>query len=234
MQFISLRCGTTSEYTPPTGCWAIVDDDDFERFGTLEWRVKREHSDPYVVCYREEGDLRLHHEIAKCAGMLTEERPIPDHKNGCTFDNRRCNIRPANSVESTRNRRLTSNKTGWPGVSPEGNKWIARIRFQGERLRFGPFDTSYEAAVEYQRQKFNRFGEYARRPTDMCPLGEVGLCECGYWAWDEMAEHELLESRFPSKLPKRELDAAVMDPDLRKFLARLDVLVEEEGDCRPR
>ena len=74
-----------------------------------------------------------------------------DHINGNTSDNRLCNLRDASpSVNSQNIRHATkSSETGFLGVSPNGNGFMARINRRGITRYLGQFKTASDAAHAY-------------------------------------------------------------------------------------
>lgn len=85
-----------------------------------------------------------------------------DHINGIKSDNRISNLREATRAESIRNiGRRNKNKTGFKGVGNVGNKWKARITFNGENIYLGLFDTPEDAHEAYCKAATNLHGSFA-------------------------------------------------------------------------
>ena len=53
------------------------------------------------------------------------------------------------------------NKSGYKGVSREGNGWRAQIQDAGKNYRLGTFDTPEEAYEAYKKEAIKRHGEFA-------------------------------------------------------------------------
>lgn len=75
-----------------------------------------------------------------------------DHINGDPSDNRIENLREATYAENQQNRGKQKNNTsGYKGVTKKGNRWMAQIRINGEKIYLGTFDTAYEAHLAYEK-----------------------------------------------------------------------------------
>lgn len=149
------------------GYKALVDDDDFERFGMLRWSVReavtqRIHYAYAVIHIRNprRGFIYLHRAIVGCPEDL-----FVDHANGDTLDNRRSNLRICTRGENARNQRLSSaNTSGFKGVTRCGRKWHAQISAGPgkKRVHIGNFETPIEAALAYDAAARKYHGEFAR------------------------------------------------------------------------
>jgi hypothetical protein len=94
---------------------------------------------------------------------LTDPTIEADHINGDTLDNRRKNLRPATRLQSAKNHRIQKNNTsGCKGVNKHGNRWRARIGFNGKKLHIGVFDTKAAAEAAYEAKAVELFGEFVR------------------------------------------------------------------------
>jgi hypothetical protein len=95
--------------------------------------------------------------------MGTISDPERDHKNGCTLDNRRDNLRPATKTLQARNRKRRSDSTtGYKGVSPSGKRFRVRICVNGKRITVGYTDIAIEGHELYKKAAVGHFGEFAR------------------------------------------------------------------------
>ena len=83
-----------------------------------------------------------------------------DHINRERNDNRKCNLRFADAKLNSHNRSVgKNNKSGYLGVSKEGNKW--RVEISNKYI--GAYDT-YEEAVEARRKaELEHWGEIIER-----------------------------------------------------------------------
>ena len=85
-----------------------------------------------------------------------------DHINGKRDDNRIINLRVVTLTQSSHNARPKKNSTtGLKGVTPVGNRFMARIRFGGKRIHLGSFASAEEAAEAYRNTALTLQGEYA-------------------------------------------------------------------------
>lgn len=89
---------------------------------------------------------------------------VVDHINGNPFDNRRCNLRIASSVQNHWNYRLSDrNTTGYKGIYRDKrvDKYHARICEHGRRHYLGVYDSAEDAARAYDMAARQYFGEFA-------------------------------------------------------------------------
>jgi hypothetical protein len=118
--------------------------------------------------YRAEGDERSGPKLYMHR-HLTGWKLI-DHINGDGLDNRRANLRQATTSQNMANRRKQQTFNGKPvssqylGVTwDKTNKaWRAQVKCDGKRYRLGLFKREVDAALAYDRQKRELFGEFAR------------------------------------------------------------------------
>jgi len=80
-----------------------------------------------------------------------------DHINGDGLDNSFRNLRDVDNFVNLQNqtRPHSRNKTGYLGVSQQGDKFRPRLRVDGRNISFGMFDTpklAYEAYLEKKRE----------------------------------------------------------------------------------
>jgi len=88
---------------------------------------------------------------------------IVDHIDRNPLNNRWSNLREATHSQNRFNSKMTvRNKTGFKGVSPEGNRWIASIMVSGESHYLGCFATPEEAHRAYCKAAQKIAGEFAR------------------------------------------------------------------------
>lgn len=93
-----------------------------------------------------------------------------DHANGNKLDNSRDNLRLATRAQNQYNRDKNSNNTsGYKGVtsSPDGCKWVARIRTDGIRKNLGTYDSKEQAALVYDIAAKKYQGEFAKFNFDL-------------------------------------------------------------------
>jgi hypothetical protein len=72
------------------------------------------------------------------------------------------NCRWADKYIQGHNRRINKNNTtGYRGVFLINTKYSARIRFHGELIQIGVFDTALKAAIAYNNKAKELYGDYA-------------------------------------------------------------------------
>lgn len=145
-----------------TGSLAVVDDEDFEWLNKWRWRQDERgyaFRRPYKGSIRQ-GKVMMHRLIMGYPSSYI------DHKNGCTIDNRKCNLRLCTNGQNISNSRLRKdNSTGFKGVSKEPrmkNGWYAQISINGKCIRLGTFRSPEEAAGLYCTAALEFYGEFAR------------------------------------------------------------------------
>ena len=142
---------------------ALVDDEDFDRFGHLKWYAAWCESTQSFYVQREEDrkTIRLHRAIMG----VTDPRVRVDHRNHDTLDCRRqTNLRICTQAQNLANRSgLDANNTsGHRGVSwhKRIKKWAAHIRANGKLIHLGYFSDKAIAARVYAAANRQHFGEF--------------------------------------------------------------------------
>lgn len=141
------------------GFKAIVDDEDYEYLSKWKWH----YSNGYAVrhnseLYRTTGKRRLlpmHRLIAN-----TPDEMLTDHANGNKLDNRKVNLRVCNPQQNSSNVVKPGTKR-YRGVQKLGRKYRAKIKYNGEQIVIGSFDTEEEAALAYNEAAFVYQGNFA-------------------------------------------------------------------------
>jgi hypothetical protein len=159
------------------GYTALVDDEDYERFGELAWCALIA-DDGHVYARRTARIDGRRRTILLHRVILGDP---PDHKvdhiNGDTLDCRRSNLRRATSVENGRNRTRISrrNTSGYHGVTwhKRAGKWQAGIRIEGRFIYLGLFDDPEPAAAAYDEAAREHFGEFAPQLNFPVAIGAV-------------------------------------------------------------
>lgn len=105
------------------------------------------------VCIRLDDILYTAHRLAWL--YMTGAWPTAqvDHINNDRADNRFCNLREATNAQNAQNRKRKDNKSGFPGVRKENNKWLAEIKLNYASRRLGLFDTPEQAYDAYLKAK---------------------------------------------------------------------------------
>jgi hypothetical protein len=121
---------------------AIVDVEDFERFGGFRWSL---NSNGYAV--RGGGTILLHREVL---GLSPGDGLEGDHKDGNKLDYRRSNLRIATPALNRQNRVALDprNTSGYRGVywHKQRRKWMAYAGLKGRSYNLGLFTEARDAA----------------------------------------------------------------------------------------
>ncbi len=85
-----------------------------------------------------------------------------DHKDGNTLNDRIANLRPTSSSQNSMNRRLRQDKALPKGVSwhKRQQKFVARVKIDGQLEWLGTFDTAEEAKEAYEARAKELHKEY--------------------------------------------------------------------------
>jgi hypothetical protein len=145
-----------TRYIPLTqNLFALVDAEDYEWLKDYKWHVTRRGACGTAYAgRRERGRLVLMHRQI----MNPPKGMVVDHINGNGLDNRRCNLRICTQKQNVHNSRgRAGKKSRFLGVSPAGDKWVAKVG--GQYL--GVFDDEVEAAKARDRRAREIYGEHA-------------------------------------------------------------------------
>lgn len=147
---------------------ALVDDEDFEKFGHLKWHAAWQKNTGTFSARRTVNRRRkytrhdLHREI-----MGNPDGLKVDHKNHDTLDCRRSNLRICTTIQNGQNRRgaNVNSKSGIRGVYYEKARgWRASIRVNKKLIDLGRFRNRSMAASARARAAEEHFGEFAGVP----------------------------------------------------------------------
>ncbi len=142
------------------GKFALVDDEDFDRYSGRSWYVTTGQW-PYAVSSNGHARLIYLHKIIVDA--YPHQRV--DHINGDTFDNRRDNLRLCSNAENCRNQSRRSDcMSGFKGVSWQADRksWRCQIMMDYQKINLGNYSDREEAAYVYDQAALQLFGEFAR------------------------------------------------------------------------
>ena len=161
--------GVYCRFIPLTqGQVAIIWEEDYAWLMQWKWHARWDaHTKSFyasrsAVIKGVKTTLSMHRDVL---GLGYGEPLKGDHKNNCTLDNRRDNLRPANNYENTWNQRLRANNiSGYKGIIYNNRikKWTASIRIEGIQHHLGVFNTKEEAYAAYCKAAIIHRGEFAR------------------------------------------------------------------------
>ena len=122
---------------------AIVDPEDFERFGKLNWCALIDFKTGNVYAARDSKTTLLHRAILDAPkGMLV------DHINRNTLDCRRSNLRFATRQQNLLNRRFNRvAASGFIGVQKRGSRYQGAVMLSGRKHFTTTFDCPILAAA---------------------------------------------------------------------------------------
>ena len=139
----------------------IIDDDEYERVSCLKWYPMFDnHKNSYRINSKIDGKIiKIHRFI-----MNAKKNEFVDHINGDILDNRKSNLRKCSLSENNRNKMKHKNgKTSkYKGVSIQGNRYRARIRFNDKYLSLGMFESEDKAAIAYNIAALKYYGNFSR------------------------------------------------------------------------
>lgn len=138
---------------------AVVDEVDFEYLSQFNW-FRSSHDYPVRDIWENGRNRRvyMHRVIAN-----PKEDESVDHVNMDKLDNRRANLRICTHQQNQQNKKVyRNNKTGFKGVIPRGNRFMARISNFGKSTHLGTFDTPQQANAAYAEAAAKFFGPFAR------------------------------------------------------------------------
>lgn len=151
------------------GMVALVDDEDYEYLTHWNWQVMC--CKGYYYAMRNENVSGHHKTILMhrvIVGAISGQ--LVDHKDHCTLNNQRRNLRKAdkskNAGNSIMDKRNTSGRKGvyW---NRKTNKWIAQICLNGNRKYIGSFESIDLAARAYDMMAKSHWGPFALTNGDL-------------------------------------------------------------------
>ena len=142
--------------------FALIDNEDFLRVNSLgKWQVG---SKGYVTMKKWNGEkyiaLKMHRIVLNMP--MFDKRKI-DHKNLNKLDNQKHNLRICDDTLNNLNvpKRKGDYTSLYKGVYKKKNRWYAAITLKSIRKNIGSFKKEKDAAIAYNKEAKNLFGEFA-------------------------------------------------------------------------
>ncbi len=138
------------------GRFAIVDATDYATLSQFRWHATECRGRCYAATVIDGKSVAMHRML-----MSPPRGMVVDHIDGNGLNNRRSNLRLCTPTQNRRNTRPRRKTSAFLGVSRRGDKYLARIKYQGRCLYLGLFDTEVEAARARDEKARELFGEFA-------------------------------------------------------------------------
>jgi hypothetical protein len=130
----------------------MVDDDKWYELSKFKWHITK-------AGYIRNSKLGMMHRYL----MNATSDIIIDHKNGIKHDNRIDQLRPATPGENSHNRiKLVNASSKYIGVSKNGKKWHAEIKYKGEKYFLGRYENELDAAKAYNIKALELYKDKAK------------------------------------------------------------------------
>ena len=152
------------------GIWSIVDAADYRWLMQWKWHAHYDpHTRGYYAVRSERGPdgkqltVKMHRVILD---LERDDLRKGDHRNKCTIDNRRKNLRPADNDENSQNaRRRKDNTSGVKGISwaKHVNSWLVRVGYNNTRKHIGyfkEFEKAHAALIEAVQALHGEFASF--------------------------------------------------------------------------
>lgn len=124
------------------GEYALVDEEDYEELSALTWHHGDEGYVVHTVGIEGKTYLLLMHRVVLRAGP----KELVDHWDGNRLDNRKHNLRSASHRQNAQNRATIAGRR-WKGIYKAGDRWKARINFNGRMIHLGAYESEEIAAL---------------------------------------------------------------------------------------
>ncbi len=143
------------------GKFAVIDAEDYDFLRTVMWHTKEGNATCYARGHVKGKHVNMHRVL-----MGAKDGEVVDHIDHDGLNNRKDNLRVCSVAENNRNRRVgmrrkTSSK--YKGVSwdKKSRKYVAYINHNRKKHLLGMYHDEIEAAMAYDRQASELFGQFA-------------------------------------------------------------------------
>jgi len=138
------------------GKYAIVDAADYQWLSQYTWHATCARGRYYAATVVNGKSISMHRMIMNPpAGQVT------DHMDHNGLDNRRTNLRNCSPEDNRHNTRPRSKSSPYIGVTRCGDKYHAKITYQGQHIFLGSYGTAIEAARARDAAALKYHGPYA-------------------------------------------------------------------------
>jgi hypothetical protein len=138
------------------GKYAIVDAADYEWLSQYTWHATCARGRYYAATVIDGKSISMHRMI-----MNPPPGKVTDHADANGLNNRRANLRNCTPEQNRHNTRPRSKASPYIGVTRCGNRYRAKITYQGQHIFLGSYETAIEAAKARDEKARDLFGEYA-------------------------------------------------------------------------
>jgi hypothetical protein len=144
-------------------CSFKIDLEDVEKCSEYRWFSKTDaRGIPYCYShYTGNKKIMLHRFLV---GLVPDDGMICDHANRDTTDNRRSNLRICSRAENNRNakKNIRGITSKYKGVTRRlSGRFGVYINYNKKSICLGTYDTETEAALVYNKNALQLYGEYA-------------------------------------------------------------------------
>jgi hypothetical protein len=162
LKYAAIPEGKEQKFIPLSdGYVALVDPEDFERFGKFNWRLQDSKA-KFLYARRiaqknnQKTTIYLHRAI-----MDAPKGVLVDHANRNTLDCRRANLRLATSSQNLSNCIRRRGKHGFIGVKQQYQKFYGRVKVNGREYTTPAVTTPEQAARDRDQLAMRLHGEFA-------------------------------------------------------------------------
>ena len=139
--------------------FVFIDGEDFDKVKFYTWGISKHDNILYAYTKIKGKFVHLHRLL------LNFPRTPIDHKNGCSLDNRRENLRTCTTSENSMNQKKQSRITSsiYKGVyfHKQRQKYTARIKLNKKIRHIGYFENEHDAGEAYNKKAIELFGDFA-------------------------------------------------------------------------
>jgi hypothetical protein len=146
------------------GYVALVDDEDYDDLIKTSWCCTKQSGRGVYACrgYRR-GGPQVHVLMHRQIMGFPPRRIQVDHIDHNTLNNQKMNLRLCTNRQNHYNLKIRStNTSGYMGVHPYKNRWVAQITAGDKKKYLGRFVNVEDAARAYDSAAVKFYGEFAR------------------------------------------------------------------------